>query len=259
MENWEEISVSELGRIVTGKTPPTNRSELFGDKYPFITPTDINNEKFVNTSRFLSEEGKEYQKNQLLPGKAVCFTCIGATIGKMCMTNRTSFSNQQINSVIVDSSNYDSQFVFYLLKLNIEKIRAMASGAATPIINKSVFSSFKVQVPTFKTQQKIASILSAYDDLIENNTRRISILEEMAQMIYREWFVNFRFPGHEKVKMVDSPLGKIPEGWEVHVLGDLINIQKGKKAKNILNDPTSGTIPYLLIAGLKSGEYLLYG
>ena len=69
-------------------------------------------------------------------------------------------------------------------------------------------------MPPLPTQRKIASILSAYDDLIENNTRRIAILEEMAQAIYREWFVNFRFPGHENVKLVDSPLGQIPEGWE---------------------------------------------
>ena len=73
------------------------------------------------------------------------------------------------------------------------------------------------------TQRKIASILSAYDDLIENNTRRIAILEEMAQAIYREWFVNFRFPGHENAKMVDSPLGQIPEGWEVLSVTLLVN------------------------------------
>jgi len=72
-------------------------------------------------------------------------------------------------------------------------------------------------------QRKIAAILSAYDDLIENNTRRIKILEEMAQSIYREWFVNFRFPGHEKLKMVDSPMGKIPAGWEVRRIGDICN------------------------------------
>ena len=68
--------------------------------------------------------------------------------------------------------------------------------------------------PNFRhSETRIASILSAYDDLIENNTRRIKILEEMAQMLYREWFVNFRFPGHEKVRMVESELGPIPEGW----------------------------------------------
>jgi type I restriction enzyme S subunit len=78
-----------------------------------------------------------------------------------------------------------------------------------------------MQIHSLEDQRKIASVLSAYDDLIENNTRRIQILEEMAQAIYREWFVNFRFPGHEKVGMVDSPLGQIPEGWGVKALGEI--------------------------------------
>ncbi|GAA5477202.1 hypothetical protein Hhel01_00681 [Haloferula helveola] len=76
-------------------------------------------------------------------------------------------------------------------------------------------------VPDLPTQRRIAGILSAYDDLIENNLRRIRILEEMAQSLYREWFVHFRFPGHECVPLVDSPLGPIPEGWEVKSLADL--------------------------------------
>lgn len=79
----------------------------------------------------------------------------------------------------------------------------------------------KVRIPSVTTQTKISSILSAYDDLIENNTRRIAILEEMAQAIYREWFVQFRFPGHEQARFVDSPLGRIPEGWKRAKLKDV--------------------------------------
>lgn len=81
----------------------------------------------------------------------------------------------------------------------------------------------RVKLPDVCTQQKIVSILSTYDNLIENNTRRIKIMEEIARSLYREWFVNFRFPGHEQVKMVDSELGLIPEGWEVKQLGDVSN------------------------------------
>lgn len=77
----------------------------------------------------------------------------------------------------------------------------------------SSFPDFPIRLPDLRTQRRIASILSAYDDLIENNTRRIAILEEMARRIYEEWFVRFRFPGHELAKMVDSELGLIPEGW----------------------------------------------
>ncbi|MHB1325518.1 MAG: restriction endonuclease subunit S [Thermoleophilia bacterium] len=96
-----------------------------------------------------------------------------------------------------------------------------------------------MSLPSLPVQREIASILSAYDDLIENNTRRIRILEEMAQSLYREWFVHFRFPGHEKVKLVNSPLGKIPEGWEVTKLSSLVLPQYGytESANNIKVGP----------------------
>ena len=80
--------------------------------------------------------------------------------------------------------------------------------------NTGILEAIPLFLPSLAYQQKAVAILTAYDDLIENNTRRIAILEAMAQAIYREWFVEFRFPGHEKVKLVDSPLGKIPEGWK---------------------------------------------
>jgi type I restriction enzyme S subunit len=89
------------------------------------------------------------------------------------------------------------------------------------------FPNFPVAVPDLGTQRQIASLLSAYDELIENNTRRIQILEEMAQVIYREWFVVFRYPGHEDVPLVDSDLGQIPEGWELRKLADLVSTQYG--------------------------------
>jgi len=95
------------------------------------------------------------------------------------------------------------------------------TGAAIPRVILKDFERARISLPPLPIQRKIAAILSAYDDLIENNERRIKILEEMAQNLYREWFVNFRFPGHEKVRMVDSPLGEIPEGWEPCALGDL--------------------------------------
>ena len=92
---------------------------------------------------------------------------------------------------------------------------SLSNFARPALISLKNISILKISLPDISTQRKIATILSAYDDFIENNLRRIKILEEMAQNLYREWFVNFRFPGHEKVRMVDSPLGKIPEGWEV--------------------------------------------
>jgi type I restriction enzyme S subunit len=219
---WRVVEIDQLGEVVTGNTPATKNTEFYGDKYPFITPSDLD---FVSrteqTERFLSEKGKEEVRTRLLPANAVCFTSIGATIGKMCMTSRLSVTNQQINSIIVDKTKHDPRFVYYLLRHNIESIKSLAGGAATPIVSKSKFAQAQVIVPPLPTQRKIAAILSAYDDLIENNARRIAILEEMAQLLYREWFVHFRFPGHEDVALVDSELGAIPEEWEVKKFSEL--------------------------------------
>jgi type I restriction enzyme S subunit len=99
-------------------------------------------------------------------------------------------------------------------------------GATMASLNQAIICRIPFRLPPPTTQRHIADVLSAYDDLIENNTRRIKILEEMAQMIYREWFVNFRFPGHEKARMVESELGPIPKGWTAKRLGDVAGVNK---------------------------------
>ena len=179
----------------------------------------------------------------MLPARSICVVCIGATIGKTCMTDRPSFSNQQVNSVIVNEEEHDPFFIYHTLSTLREELKQAAGGAATPIINKSAFSEIEVHVPPLPIQRRIAGILSAYDDLIENSQRRIKILEEMARRLYREWFVHFRFPGHQGCKLADSPLGEIPEGWEVQpfsALASYVNgypfkpAQLGKEGKPII-------------------------
>ena len=117
-------------------------------------------------------------------------------------------------------------YYFYLFSSSIGKAitQSITTGTNVSGIRGSALMEVTVPHPSLPNQKKIASVLSAYDDLIENNERRIKILEEMAQSIYREWFVNYRFPGHENVKMVDSKLGEIPEGWETKCLSDVAEV-----------------------------------
>jgi type I restriction enzyme S subunit len=243
--NRREIAIGQLGEVVTGGTPSTKNPEFFGDQYPFITPSDLDfDSRTVKTERYLSEEGRGQLKNRLLPPNAICFTSIGATIGKMCMTTYPSFTNQQINSIVVDQTRHDPWFVYYLLKTQIEQIKALAGGSATPIVSKSKFAEAKVFVPPLPTQRKIAAILSAYDDLIENNTRRIAILEQMAQLLYREWFVRFRFPGHGSALRVESALGEIPEGWEVKRLGEVCDLTMGQSPSSEFYNEVGEGLPF---------------
>jgi type I restriction enzyme S subunit len=111
----------------------------------------------------------------------------------------------------------------------------------------------KVRIPALPVQQRIAGILSAYDDLIENSQRRIKILESMARALYREWFVNFRFPGCEGYPRVASPLGEVPKGWVVQPLSSLVDFAKGRKPTETRPEPAPGDVKLLLIDSLKGG------
>lgn len=130
-------------------------------------------------------------------------------------------------------------YVYYFLKtLDLKQYN---SGAGVPTLNRNHLDTLEVAIHDFQSQHKIAVTLSAYDDMIENNLRRIKILEEMAQAIYREWFVKFRFPGHETVGMVDSTMENIPKGWGVRDLGDVIELAYGKGLKK--TDRAEGNVP----------------
>lgn len=149
-------------------------------------------------------------------------------------------------TVIRAKENADQTFVKYLIsnKDFIDYATNCSNGTRMPRANWKVISQSKWYLPPLPTQRKIAAILSAYDDLIENNNRRIKILEEMAQLIYREWFVKFRFPGHERVRMVDSELGPIPEGWKVKTLGEICNIVMGQSPESKYYNTNGEGLPF---------------
>lgn len=145
--------------------------------------------------------------------------------------------NQRIGLVEKKRKDVDLKFLFYLMRTRAYQkfVVGSASGAIVKHTSPGRICDYEVRMPDYPMQTRIASVLSAYDDLIENNEKRIKTLEEMAQLLYTEWFVKFKFPGHEKVKMVDSgtDFGRIPEGWHVGNVESLIKrISVGKKYEN---------------------------
>jgi len=236
----EEFLISELGRIVTGKTPSTKKPEMFDGQYAFVTPTDLDWKTYYvrSTERTVSDTSKDALRNQFIPAGSVMVTCIGATIGKCGLATYDCLTNQQINS-IVPADPEDGPFIYYLLVHNTPLIRGvgLGGGAATPILNKTAFSKIRLRVPPKSHWTPIADILSAYDDLIENNRRRIQLLEKAARLLYEEWFVHLRFPGHEHVKIKDG----VPEGWEKKPLGDIAPLKYGKALKQ--DDRIPGPFP----------------
>lgn len=151
------------------------------------------------------------------------------------------------------SSDIDPTFLTYQLRSwqCRQRLMNVAGGAAITNISQSALGEFVVRVPPVSEQRRTASILSAYDDLIKNNTGRIAILEEMARRIYEEWFVHFRFPGHHGVRLVESRLGLVPEGWRIQAASASMAINPSTKV------PKEGLKPFLAMSCLSDDSMLI--
>jgi len=173
--------------------------------------------------------------------KSVIIGRVGAYCGSVQFCKGRYWASD--NTIVASPKDNETDVVFLYYELKNANLNRWAGGAAQPLMTQTVIKQIELPHPNIGIQRKISSILSAYDDLIENNLRRIQILEEMAQLIYQEWFVNFRFPVHEKVKFVNSELGRIPEGWEVLQLGEVLqSIESGSRPRGGI-DPDERGIP----------------
>jgi type I restriction enzyme, S subunit len=251
------LRLGDLGRIVTGKTPSTKVAGHFGGDIPFITPSDMDGRKTIAlTHRYLTEDGANAVRNAEIPAGTVMVSCIGSDLGKTAIAGRRSFTNQQLNSIIVDD-RCDAEYVYYNLSARQDELKHQgAGGSAVPILNKGHFSEVSIDLPPLPEQRAIASILGALDDKIELNRRMNASLESLARAIFKSWFVDF-----DPVRMKsegrpvtsensaaapspvtlppaiqdlfpstfhDSELGDIPEGWSVRTVADVTHrVTKG--------------------------------
>ena len=188
VSEWHTVKVGDLGRIVTGKTPKTANKENYGGLIPFLTPSDDMESKFVRmTNKTLTEKGKQEVRNTLLPENSVCVSCIGTDLGKVVITTEPTITNQQINSIIVDSSLYDVSFVYYAMLILGKHLNKISKGSTTvPIVNKSLFSSFEIRCPNLSIQKKISRILSDLDEKIELNNKINDNLQQQVQLLYSQ-------------------------------------------------------------------------
>lgn len=237
----KKITVGELGKVVTGNTPPRNQPSLYGNHTIFIKPTDISEtSKYTYTpEECYSEKGANKYKNSLIPKGATCVVTIGSIGKKITMAHTDCYINQAMNAII-PNENYDEEYVYYLIKNNLSKLKSIDSGTSSgrENVSKSSFSNMGLYVVDNKDSQiQIGKILSAYDDLIENNQNQIKLLEEAAMRLYKEWFVNLRFPRYETARIVD----RLPEGWNKSTVGEVTSMLRrgispkyNKKGKSIV-------------------------
>src|ERR1017187_9828475 len=219
------VKIADIAAVKGGKRLPKGEelTSLPTDN-PYIRAQDIREGKItIDDPKFLTPEQHQRLKRYIVAAGDVCIVIVGANVGDVgIVPKQLHGANLTENAVKLTNFRHDCipQYVNYCLSAPDAQaqMQQIAGGAAQPKLG--IYKVLDVEIPFHpkNTQDRIASILSAYDDLIENNARRIKILEDMAQMLYREWFVNFRFPGHQKVKMVDSELGPIPVAWTVEPL-----------------------------------------
>lgn len=238
-------SLASFIDLIGGGTPKTTVKEYWNGDIPWLSVVDFNNDsRWVSgAEKKITEEGVQNSSTKILEKDDIIISARG-TVGAMAQLSRPMAFNQSCYGIRAKSGT-DQSFLYYLLKSSIPKLTQIVHGAVFDTITKDSFEQVEVSVPGLPTQKKIAEILSAYDSKIENNNKIIKNLETTAQTIFNEWFINFRFPGYEKVKMVESEIGEIPSGWEVKSVLDVIErIPVGKKFENKTASPV-GKVPIL--------------
>jgi type I restriction enzyme S subunit len=218
---WPIKRIGELANVARGSSPrPIADQRYFeGGDIPWIKIADAtkSGKYLYKTKEHVNEFGASFSRRLAIGSLIV------AASGTLGYTQMLGVSGCVHDGwlYLTDFRGVDKHYLYYFFQWKKEHFYNSAYGAAIQNINTEILRETEIALPPLPVQERIASILSAYDDLIENNTRRIKILEEMAQMLYREWFVNFRFPGHESVRMIESELGPIPEGWQTGILRDV--------------------------------------
>lgn len=233
---WKEVTLGELGTIVGGATPSTKNPSFYDGNIPWLTPKDLSvnsNMYILRGERNITEAGFKSCSCKMLPKGSVLFSS-RAPIGYVAIAANDMCTNQGFKSVIPNEET-DSEFLYYLLKYNKDYIASQGSGTTFAEVSGKTMKDIEVVVPKEKEDQhRIASILSSLDRKIELNNKINADLEEMAQAVFKNWFVDFE--PFKNGKFVDSELGMIPEGWKVGKLFDIAEIFDKKRK------PLSGNV-----------------
>ncbi len=227
VSEWREAKLCDIGEIVGGGTPSTKEESYYGGDIPWITPKDLSthNERYIyRGERSITEEGLKNSSAKLMPKGTVLFSS-RAPIGYVAIAGKELCTNQGFKSLIPKNGVADSEFIYYLFKHKKSDIEAIASGTTFLEVSGSAMKNISILLPPLPEQKAIAATLSALDDMIELNNQINKTLEEMAQAIFKSWFVDFEPFKDEEFE--ESELGLIPKGWRVGKLSDVGEIIGG--------------------------------
>ena len=227
--SWDSATLDQLGTISRGKSKhrPRNDKKLFGGKYPFIQTADVKSAGLYLTE--FSETYNEYglQQSKLWKAGTLCIT-IAANIADTAILGIDACFPDSIMGFIPFEGVANVKFVKYAFDILQRDCQKISQGTAQDNLSWKKLSTIKFPAPPIEVQNKIVNIISTYDELIENNRKQIKLLEEAAQRLYKEWFVDLKFLGYEDVVIVDG----VPNGWHKELIGDLIGkIGRSKQVK----------------------------
>ncbi|WP_349828650.1 restriction endonuclease subunit S [Brevibacterium litoralis] len=213
MSEWREVTLSELGKFSSGKP---------------ITPGQPGEFKAYGANGVIGGSDEARYGSGIIVGR------VGAYCGAVAVSHEPFWASD--NTIVIEPA-IDEDLDYLGCLLRSAQLHRHAGGAAQPLVTQGILKALRFRVPGPDVRVCIGQVMAVFDDLIENNRRRIELLEEMARAIYREWFVKFRYPGHEDVPMVDSVLGPIPEGWEVVPASTLITVNPRIKLDKSVKHP----------------------
>lgn len=238
MNKWEE---KRLGDIVTVNPKMISKNNFCGE-IQYIDISSVNQGKLKGYKIYDINDAPSRARRSIRPNDII-YSTVRPNLKAYYYVKRDCPNNAIASTgfaVIRSNKEADSKFIYYLITENsfIEYLSIVAKGTAYPAVDSNDFKNAKVKIPELSTQKRIANILSVYDELIENNNRRIEILEKVSQDLYKEWFVRFRFPGYRETKFKNG----IPEGWMIEKLGAVVNITSSKRV--YLSDYVSEGVPF---------------
>lgn len=206
---WEYLTLDKLGSISRGKSKhrPRNDKILFGGKYPFIQTADVKAANLYLTEYKNTYNEKGLEQSKLWKAGTLCIT-IAANIAETAILGIDACFPDSIMGFVPFKGVSNVKFIKYAFDILKNNCRTISQGTAQDNLSWEKLSRIEFPAPPIEVQNKIVDILSAYDDLIENNQKQIKLLEEAAQRLYKEWFVNLRFPGYENTPIIDG----VPKG-----------------------------------------------
>ena len=252
MSESKKVKLGEIcERVTSGGTPKANVSSYYNPPtIPWLKTKEVNYCRITETENYISEEGLKNSSAKLISPNSVIIAMYGQgdTAGRIAINKIPLATNQACCNLTIDKSKADYEFIYYQLCTLYDKLVSLKAGAAQPNLNARIIKNLEIIMPSLPIQHRIANILSRYDSLIENYQKQIKLLEEAAQRLYKEWFIDLHFPGHENTKVIDG----VPDGWTPSKLGQLAEFKRGKTITK--KDAIEGVIP-VVAGGLEPAYY----